>query len=506
MMDTEILLLILIPVITAFLIPLVDLIDLRLRKALLVLSVFFESFLNINILFDNYSQLKSGNFSLTYHLGGWKPPLGINLAMDSLGLFFSVIVSLALLLLVIYSIGFIGHHEGKYYVLLLLVFGAMQGVILTGDIFNLYVFVELLTVTSAPLVAFKRDQNSIEAAIKYMIYGIIGGLTFFVGVILIYFTLGTLNMAEIAANFSKLDMRTQLIIMIFFLVSMLIKLAIFPFHFWLPKAHSACPSSISALLSGLLLKIYIYIFIRIFWVIFDFSILQEIGLANLIVYLALVSCLLGHIFALQADDIKRMLAFSTIGHVSMIIAVLSLNTEAGFYGGLMHIVSHFLMKSTLFTGTGYLLQFTPSHNIKDFGGVGFKNRIVFDSFIIAALGMMGIPPMIGFISKWYILLAFLEVNNHIGAIVVIVGSITAVIYYFRFILRGYRKTEVKGSSKERHVLKYFYREKLVTSIIYVFTVFVVLTGLSFKILDLPLRIVTNDLFNPGNYIHLIMGG
>src|SRR6056297_1553377 len=107
-MDTEILLLILIPIITAFLIPLIDLIDLRLRKALLVISVIFESLLNINILLNNYGQLKSGDFSLTYHLGGWMPPLGINLAMDSLGLFFSVIVSLALLLLVIYSIGFIG--------------------------------------------------------------------------------------------------------------------------------------------------------------------------------------------------------------------------------------------------------------------------------------------------------------------------------------------------------------------------------------------------------------
>ncbi len=504
-MHIEILLLIIIPVTGAFLIPLVDLINKKLRRIVLLLSVNLEFFLTIYIIINNYNKLKSNNLFLTYYLGGWGPPLGINLAMDGLGLLFSSIISFALLVIVIYSIGFIGHHESKYYVILLLFFGAMQGVVLTADIFNLYVFIELITITSTSLVAFKRNQNSIEAAIKYMIYGIIGGLIFLVGVILIYFNCGTLNMAEISLCFTKIDLEIQLIIVVFFMVSILIKLAIFPFHFWLPKAHSACPSSISALLSGLLLKVYVYIFIRVFWIVFDYSLLQQAGLANLLIYLALFSCLLGHIFALQADDIKRMLAFSTVGHVSMIISVLALNTKAGFYGGLMHIINHFLMKSTLFLGTGYLLQFTSSHKIKDLRGIGYKNKHLFITFIIAALGMMGIPPVNGFISKWYILLAFLEVKNYIGVIVVIVGSLTAVIYYFRFIFRAYKKVELKEPREESHIIGCFYREKTVIVTIYIFAGLVVFTGLFFKIFDLPLNVISNNLLNTDFYLKLLTG-
>ncbi len=506
MISSNIFLLILIPLITAFLIPLLDLLHIRYRKILVGIAGILEFVFSLSIIIDNFQFLQEGTLFLTYHMGGWSPSFGISLALDSLGLFFSTLVSLALLLITTYSIGFIGHHEGKYYVLLFLAFAAMQGAILTGDIFNLYVFIELLTLTSAPLVAFKRNRNSTEASIKYMFYGIIGGLCFFIGVILIYFSLGTLNMAEISSHFTEINTRMQLIIITFFLLSMLIKLGIFPFHFWLPKAHSACPSSISTLLSGLLLKVYLYIFIRIFWIVLDYNVIQEIGLADFIIYLSLTSCLLGHIFALQADDIKRMLAFSTIGHISMIVAALSLNTEAGFYGGLLHVISHFLMKSALFTGTGYLLQFTPSHNIKDLAGVGYKNKNIFISFVTASLGMIGIPPVIGFISKWYILLAFLEVNNHIGVIIIILGSLTAVVYYFRFITTGYEKTEVGESKKERHVLSVFYREKIVTLIVYIFTFMAVITGVSFKLFDLPLKAAINVITNPAYYINLVLGG
>lgn len=505
-MSLNILLLILIPLASAFLIPLVDLINIKLRKVLVIMAGISEFVISVIIILMNFNKIKQGTFFLAYYLGGWSPPFGINLTLDSLGLFFSTLVSFSLLLIIIYSIGFIGHHEGKYYVLLFLVLGAMQGTIITGDIFNLYVFIELLTVTSAPLVAFKRNQNSTEAAIKYMFYGIMGGLFFFIGVILIYFNLGTLNMAHIAAHFMEINNKMQLLIIAFFLLSSLIKLGIFPFHFWLPKAHSACPSSISALLSGVLLKVYLYIFIRIFWIVFDFTLLEEIGLASFIVYLGLFSSLLGHIFALQADDIKRMLAFSTIGHIGMIVGVFALNTELGFYGGLLHVIAHLLMKSTLFTGTGYLLQFTPGHIIKDLNGVGYKNNKIFISFIIATLGMIGIPPLIGFISKWYILLAFLEQNNHSGAILVILGSLTAIIYYLRYVSHGYERTEVGKPKKDRHVLAEFYREKVVTSIVYIFTFFIITAGIFFKFFDIPIKAATEVILNSGKYIELVLGG
>ncbi len=510
-MNINILLLILIPLSTAFLIPLIDLIQIKLRRFLVFIASSLELFFSVMIILNNYSLLKDGEFFLKYNLGGWSPPFGIILAMDSLSLFFSTLISLALFLIIIYSIGFIGYHEGKYYVLLFLVLGSMQGAIITGDIFNLYVFIELLTVSSAPLVAFKRSLFGTEAAIKYMFYGIVGGLFFFIGVILLYFNLGTLNMAEISANFTNISLNMQIVIMIFFLISLLIKLAIFPFHFWLPKAHSACPSSISALLSGVLMKIYIYIFIRIFWIVLDFSVFEGLGLAQFIIYLALFSSLIGHILALQADDIKRMLAYSTIGHIGMIVGVISLNTAAGFYGGLLHVISHLFMKTSLFTESGYLLQYTKSHRIEDFAGSGYKNQGVFISFIISSLGMIGIPPLIGFISKWYILLAFLEVDNHFGAILVILGSLTAIVYYMRYISHGYKTMKIDENLAEKDffkkpILSVFYREDLVTSVIYILTAAIIISGVVFKIFEIPINASIQEIMNPENYIDLVLGG
>ncbi|MFW5998492.1 MAG: complex I subunit 5 family protein [Halanaerobiaceae bacterium] len=505
-MDLNILLLILVPLITAFLVPLFDLINIKIRKILVIFSAGFEFFISLTVILENYEKITEGNLYLKYYLGGWSPPFGINLVMDNLALIFSTLISFSVLLIIIYSIGFIGHHEGKYYVLIFLILGAMQGTILTGDMFNLYVFIELITLTSGPLIAFKRNQDSTEASIKYMFFKIIAGLLFFLGVILLYLNIGSLNMAEISVYFTELNRNMKIVILSFFLVSILIKSGIFPFFYWMPKAYSACPSPISALLSGVLAKVYIYVFLRLFWNVFDFSILTELGLSYFILYLAIISGLLGHILGLQADDIKRMLSFSSVGHIGMIVGVLFLNTTAGLYAGLLHVISHLLMKSSLFVGTGYLLQFTPSHKINDFGGVAYKNNAIFIGFIITALGMIGVPPLIGFVSKWYILLAFIEAEVYLGLILVIGGSLTAVVYYFRYISEGYKKMKVDKPDKERHLLEVFYREQTVTSIIYIFVSLVFISGILFKVLDLPLKAAVQSILDQSSYIQFILGG
>ncbi len=511
MISISILLLIIIPLVVAFLIPLLDLYNKLLRRYLVIIGGVIEISISIYIIISYFSDLKAGKFFLTYYLGGWGPPFGINLVMDSVSLIFSSLISFALFFIIIYSIGFIGHHEGKYYVLFFLILGAMQGAILTGDMFNLYVFIELLTVTSAPLVAFKRNKHATEAAIKYMFYGVIGGLFFFVGVILLYFNIGSLNMAQLAQHFAEIENNMQLTIISIFLIGLLIKIGIFPFHFWLPKAHSACPSSLSALLSGVLLKVYLYIFIRLFWIVIGFEFLLEFNIASFLVYLALVSSLFGHVFALQASDIKRMLAFSSIGHIGMILAVFLLNTETGFYGGLLHIISHLLMKTGLFLSTGYLLQYTKSNHIDDFAGVGHQNKGIFVGFILLTLSMIGMPPFIGFFSKWYIIMAFLKIQHHFGAIVVVLGSLSAVFYYLRFIAKGYEKiklsaSDLKNEIYNRPILSVFYREKLVTTVIYIFVGMIILTGFSFRLFELPLQEGIKELINPQNYINLILGG
>lgn len=492
-------LLILIPLVTAFLIPLIDIIYAKLRKALVIVSIVSELFLAIIIFIFNYQEVIMGGLTIEYSMGGWISSLGITMVLDSLSLFFSILISISLFLIIIYSIGFIGHHEGKYYVLLFLLLGAIQGSILTGDVFNLYVFIELITITSAALVTFHRNRESAESAFKYLLYGVIGGLFFLIAVFLIYYNLGSLNMEIIAANITKINVNMQYTILIFFLTSIFIKLGVFPFHFWLPKAHSACPGPISALLSGVLLKVFIYMFIRLLWHVFPFNVVVNMGLQNFFIILGLLSSTLGHVLALREDDIKRMLAFSTVGHIGMIVAVLALNTVSALFGGMMHVISHLLMKTTLFIVVGYLLQYTESHHIADFNGVAYKNQGIFVAFIVAAMGMVGIPPLPGFFSKFYILDAFIKSGYYFAAFLIILLSVISLFYYLRYIFRGYNLLDYERGIKPRKVglvLSVFYRERIVTDVAYTITGLMIAAGVCFWLFRGPLMAIA----------HLIYGG
>lgn len=501
-----IILLIIVPLFTAFLIPLFDIIKKKSRRYLVLTGTFLEISIFIIFTIFNFNKIINGDLFITYYQGGWIPPLGINLTMDMLAFYFTALISFSVMFLVIYSIGYIGHHEGKYYVLLFLLWSAMQSIILTSDMFNFYVFIELLLITSSPLVAFKRNRIGTEAAIKYMIYGIIGGLFIFVGVLILYLNLGTLNFADIHNHLHAIPQQAKSFIAVFFLIGLFIKLGIFPFHFWVAKAQSAAPSPISALLSGVVEKIYIYAYIRIFWFVFGFELLESIGINYLIIYLALFSSIIGHLLALYDDDLKRMLAYSTIGHLGIIIAVLTVNTKLAIMAGLLHVLSHLLMKISLFTSSGYLLQFTPTHKIKDNKGVAFKNLTVFSGFMVAAAGMMGLPPMIGFFSKLFIVQSFLNRGFYIAGSLVVLGSIIALIYYFRYITYGFKNITLEANDKFRLILSVFYRERVVTDIVMVFITAVLITGIFYKVLLVPLEEVVASIQDPSTYINYILGG
>jgi multicomponent Na+:H+ antiporter subunit D len=510
-MDIKILFLILVPLGTAFLIPLIDLINAKLRRFFVLIGILLESYLIITIITNNFQSLKDGDFFLQYYLGGWHPPLGITLAMDGLSLLFVVITALSLLLIVIYSIGYIGHHEGKYYVLYFLIAAASMGSLLTADLFNIYVFIEMLTITSGALIGFKRNKEASEAAIKYLIYNILAGLLFFLGVLIVYFNLGTLNMAAVSQNFNSLESGIQLFISAIFLTSILIKMGIFPFLFWLPKSYDAAPSPVTAVLSGILSKVYLYIFIRFFWTVIGFDTIVALNLNILLIDIALLSSFLGHVFALQSNNIKRLLGYSSIGHIGMITAVILLNTEAGFYGGILHIISHMFMKAGLFVACGYLLQYTRSHVYRDFKGVGLRNKSVFIAFIALLLSMIGMPPLLGFASKWYVLMAFLEARSYFGAFIVIFGSLTAVIYYLRYIAKGFEEVrltedDLKQEVYSRPLLSVLYREKIVSFITYAYTAIIIGFGLGFRFFDVPLKMSIDSIMNVERYIELVLGG
>jgi multicomponent Na+:H+ antiporter subunit D len=339
-----------------------------------------------------------------------------------------------------------------------------------------------------------------------MIYGIIGGLFIFVGVLLIYSNLGTLNFADISTKFNSISDTNKRFISIFFLFGLLIKLGVFPFHFWVAKAQSAAPSPISALLSGVVEKVYIYAFIRIFWFVFGFNILQNYNIDVLIITVALLSSIIGHFLALNEKDVKRILAYSTIGHLGIIIAAITVNTKIALIGGLLHVFSHLLMKISLFTTSGYLLQFTSTHKIKDSRGIARSNILIFSGFIIAAFGMVGIPPMLGFLSKLYIIRSFINNNFYSAGLIVILGSLIAFIYYFRYINIGFKKINLGSPEEFRLILSVLYRERLVTDIAIIFVVAIIFFGIFYQFILIPIDGIVEIMQNPSIYINQILGG
>jgi multicomponent Na+:H+ antiporter subunit D len=508
-MNIELILLIALPALTAVLMYFSRDFNQRARNFLAVAGAGAELYLIFSLFIYNFEQVKNSNFFLQYTIGYQDTPFVINFALDNLSLLFSLIVTGAVFLIVIFSTQYIKDKENRYFGLFFLVLASIQGTILTADLFTLYLFIEAITIFTTPLISFKKTEEATRAAMQYLFYGITGGVFFFISIILIYFKLGTLKMAAVAESFALISTPMQLTIIIFFLLAILIKLGIFPIHFWLPRAHSACPAPISALLSGVLLKVYLYIFMRLFWTMIAFDFLVELHLSAFVLDLALVSSLIGHLFALQADNLKKMLAYSSIGHIGMILAVLMLNTEAAFYGGILHIIAHLMMKSGLFLSSGYLLQTTLSHHIDDLKGIGHKNRLVFISFITVCLGTIGMPPLIGFVSKWYVLLAFLKARHFFGAFVVAAGSIIALIYYLRYISQAYEtvKSESPSLKEELNSLGAFFKStNTMKSVIYTFTLLIIFFGLAYQLFEMPVNTAIFELLNPQKYIELVLGG
>ena len=494
--------LIITPIFTAFLIPLIGKWGKKKRKLLVISSNIIEMSLLISFVLTNFEKIKEGVFYLEYYLGDWIPPLGVIIKIDMFSLYFLVLTNILMFLLIFYSIGYIGHHEGKYYVLIFIIWGAMQGVLLTGDIFNLYVMLELILITSAPLIAFKRNKEGSEAAIKYMFYGILGGLFIFTSIILIYYTLGTLNYNEISANFDTIPNDIKGLIVVLFLMGLFIKIGIFPLHFWLAKVQSASPTPISALISGVLINIYIYDYIRFFWDVFGFEVLKSLKLDLLIIYISILSSLVGYILALYEKDLKKVLAYSTMGHVGIIIATVTLNTKISLIAGLFYILGHSVMKISLFTTSGYLIQHTPSNYLEDFKGVAYKNILVFSGFVVAASGMVGFPPMIGFISRWFTIKSFIQSGYYLHPFIIIFGSLFAVVYYFRFIINGFRKIHLEKTFDFRLILSVLYRERLVIDISLIFVGLIIVFGLFYRIINIPIIEAVNSILSPvlKNYI------
>lgn len=424
----------------AFAIPLLGFVSQKLEKYIPPMAMLFNLIVSLSLIPKVLEQ------PIVVYIGGFPPPFCINLVAGPVGVLFSAIIGLVGLLVSIYALDYI--KEGateKYHTLYLLLLTGATGVVLTGDIFNLFVFFEILCISSYALVAYLGDRAGIESSVKYLIQGAIGSSLVLIGVALLYGLFGTLNMADIASNIDSVSPISVFVPLVLLITGLGIEGAIFPLNAWLPDAHSSAPSSISAILSGIAIEVGIYAVARIVFTVFGAS-----SIFLFLVFLGLLTLLVGEMSAFSQNNIKRLLAYSSIGQIGLIVFALGIATSYGVVGGLFQIISHSLSKALLFLAVGYMIYRSGSMELSTLEGMGRRMPFTSLAFTIGAFSLVGLPPFVGFPSKFLIVRAALakeEVLFTVLIALVLLGTVIEGAYFFRVIQTLYFKGKRANPNK-----------------------------------------------------------
>ena len=345
---------------------------------------------------------------IRYWLGGWMPPWGIEYVVDALNAYVLVILLFLALLCVIYSKRNIEHEMPDkvvpYYVVYQLLITGLCGVTVTGDIFNLYVFVEIFSLAAYALIA-SRGKIALKASFTYLVMGSIGACFFLLGIGFLYSVTGTLNMHDLSLLLPPLYREGNRVVQaayVFFIVGLGIKMALFPLHTWLPDAHSFAPAEISAMLSGIIIEVSTYAFIRVCFSVFTLDFIRMyMPITTLLTWVAAIAMIYGSVLAIAQYNLKRMLAYSSVANMGYIMLGVGLctSTTLGLTPAMMHILNHALMKACMFLAAGAFIYKFDLWEITDFRGLGRKMPYTSIAFILAALSMIGMPPSVGFVTK-----------------------------------------------------------------------------------------------------------
>ncbi len=383
--------------------------------------------------------------TVTYHMGNWPPPWGIEFVIDYLAIFMLTTITVVSLLILIFATKDLGHElkaqvSSWYYTLYLLLVGAMIGLAITNDFFNMFVFMEIAAISACGIIAIKEDKECVEASFKYLILSAVGTGCVLLSVAMLYMVTGHLNFtfaAEALVPALELYPNNILVALALFSAGFIVKAALFPLHVWLPDAHSSAPSPSSAILSGLVIKIYAYAYLKLLLKVFPGDIFSMVPIYDMILILASLSIFFGSLFAIVQEDIKRMLAFSSIAQIGYVFLGIGLANQAGLTGGILHIFNHALMKAMLFLSAGAIIYCTGIRNIDQLKGIGAKMPLVMGVFAVGAMSMVGIPTTNGFISKLYLALGTLDAGKPFYLGVILVSSFLNVIYYFPIVINAF---------------------------------------------------------------------
>ncbi|MFT7222486.1 MAG: multicomponent Na+:H+ antiporter subunit D [Cellvibrionaceae bacterium] len=376
-----------------------------------------------------------------YELGGWSAPTGIEFYVDILNAALVLLLTLISLLALCFSKKSIQKEIPEYrhylfYAGWLLCLTGLLGISLTGDVFNVFVFLEISSLSMYMLIAMGKDKkHAVLAAFRYLILGSIGASFILLGIGFLYAATGTLNMFDLSQRLPDIEnSRTLLVAFSFIAVGLFVKTAIFPVYSWLPDAYQYAPSSVTAFLSGTATKVSLYVFLRFFFHIFgtDYS-FGVLFLGKLLLPLSVVGFSVMSVIAIFQTDIRRMLAYSSIAQISYIMMAISMGTEAGLVAGIVHMINHAFIKTALFLAVGCIFYRLGSARVTDMSSLIRLMPWTTSAFIIAALSLIGIPLTAGFISKWYLVLAAIDSGWWLIVLMILFSSLMAIIYLGRII-------------------------------------------------------------------------
>ena len=383
---------------------------------------------------------------IQYFMGGWAPPWGIEYHIDHLAALMLLLLSFITLLVGIYSkksiLKELPEKEVPFYAVYLLLVSGLMGIVVTADMFNLYVFLEITSLSSYALISVGGGR-AVVSAFRYVILGTVGAAFYLLSVGYLYSVTGTLNMADLSSILPNLYQSNAVLVgFAFFVIGISIKMALFPMHAWLPGAYSDAPSAVSALIAATTTKVAAYVLVRVMFFVFEprFSI-EMIPITTLLSWMGAIAMILGSVMAIAQTDFKRMLAYSSVGQIGYIVLGVGLANQAGLTGGLLHLVNHAFMKGCLFLVAGAIVYRTGLRRISDFRNLSVKMPWTAGVFLIAAVSMIGIPPTCGFFSKLYLIAGAIEAEKWTFVGVILLSSVLALAYFANVIRYMYFPAE-----------------------------------------------------------------
>jgi multicomponent Na+:H+ antiporter subunit D len=405
------------------------------------------------------SRVAAGG-AISYSLGSWPPPWGIEYRVDALSAFVLVAVSLTASFVAPYaqrSIAAELEPDRQYlmYAMYCLCLCGLLGMAITGDAFNLFVFLEISSLASYVLIALGRRRQALFAAFQYMLMGTVGATFYVIGVGLLYLVTGTLNLADLAVRLREVaDLRPVLAALAFITVGIGLKLALFPLHQWLPNAYAYAPSMATAFLAATATKVSVYVLLRFYFTVFDpAALFERLPTREIFLALSVAAMLAASLAAVYEQDVKRLFAWSSVAQVGYITLGIGLENQSGLTGSVTHLLNHGVTKGAIFLLLGGVALRSGGASLTVAGLAGLSRRMPLTALglTVAGLSLIGVPGTAGFVTKWYLILGALERGAWWVVAAIVVSSLIAVVYVWRVVEVAYLRGGEGAARREAPV-------------------------------------------------------